>query len=126
MVSFSSEPIETGRIYELIGKEAAGSVLFHYAVAKPMGTKEGTTTSITFEPNGDVERNLAEIAAEMKEHWNLTDVLLFRRKGQVAVGEIISLVAVSSPASEDAFAACRHGLALLKKMPTIRKTEVYE
>jgi molybdopterin synthase catalytic subunit len=41
------------------------------------------------------------------------------------VGEIISLVAVSSPSSEAAFAACGHGLACLKQMPTIIKTEIY-
>jgi len=125
MVSFSSAPIDPERVYDLIGKGAAGSVLFHYAVAKPMGTREGITSHITYESHGDVEQNLEDIAAEMKEQWNLTDVLLLRRQGTVAVGEIISLVAISSSASEDAFAACRHGLARLKKMPTIKKTEVY-
>ncbi|CAG0981879.1 partial molybdopterin synthase catalytic subunit, partial [Anaerolineae bacterium] len=39
------------------------------------------------------------------------------------VGDIISLVAASSPNSEDAFAACRHGIARLKKMTTVCKRE---
>jgi molybdopterin synthase catalytic subunit len=42
----------------------------------------------------------------------------------VEVGGIISLVAVSSPSSEDAFAACRFGIGRLKKMSTIGKKEV--
>jgi molybdopterin synthase catalytic subunit len=42
----------------------------------------------------------------------------------VGVGEIISLVAVSSPSSEDAFAACRFGIGRLKKMGSIAKREV--
>jgi molybdopterin synthase catalytic subunit len=125
MVCFSSKPIDPRQVYDLIGKDAAGSVLFHFAVAKAIDTKLGITTHITYEPNGDVEQGLKDIALEMREKWNLTDVLLLRRQGMVAVGEIISLVAVSSSSSEEAFAACRHGLARMKRMPTIIKTEIY-
>jgi molybdopterin synthase catalytic subunit len=125
MILFTPEPIDPRKAYELIGKKAAGSVLFHFAVAKAMGAKHGITTHITYERNGDVETNLREIETELREKWDLEDVLLLRREGRVSVGEIISLVAVSSPASEAAFAACRHGIACLKRMATIRKTEVY-
>jgi molybdopterin synthase catalytic subunit len=38
-------------------------------------------------------------------------------------GEIISLIGVSSPNSADAFAACQHGIVLLKKMTTFVKKE---
>ncbi|MDD2337046.1 MAG: molybdenum cofactor biosynthesis protein MoaE [Geobacteraceae bacterium] len=125
MVCFSSEPIDPKQVYDMIGKDAAGSVLFHFAVAKAIGAKHGTTTHIDYQQSGDVERNLKDIETEMKENWGVTDVLLLRRQGMVAVGEIISLVAVSSTGSEAAFAACRHGLASLKKMPTIIKSEIY-
>ena len=53
------------------------------------------------------------------------DVLLIRRIGRLGIGDIISLVAASSPNSEDAFASCRHGISRLKKMTTIRKNEIY-
>jgi len=125
MVHFSTEPIDPKRVYEMIGKDAAGSVLLHFAVAKAMDAKHGITSHIDYQPNGDVEGNLKEIENELKEKWDLTDVLLLRRQGMVTVGEIISLVAVSSPGSEAAFAACRHGIACLKKMPTVIKTEIY-
>ncbi len=42
----------------------------------------------------------------------------------MAVGEIISLAAVSYPVCDAAFEACRYGLALLKTMSSIRKTEI--
>ena len=125
MVCFSSDLIDPSRVYDLIGKEAAGSVLFHFAVAKAMGSQQGITSHITYQPNGNVEQNLEDIAGEMKEKWKLTDVVLIRRQGTVEVGEIISLVAVSAPGSEAAFAACRHGIARLRQMPTIIKTEIY-
>ena len=72
-----------------------------------------------------MEQDLKDIAVEMRVKWTLTDVLLLRRQGKVAVGEIISLVAVSSSSSEETFAACRHGLNCMKRMPTIIETEIY-
>ena len=59
----------------------------------------------------------------LKRRWNLEDVPLVRRIGTLDIGEIISLTEVSSPSSNDAFDACRHGLARLKKIATLRKTE---
>lgn len=125
MVFFTSDPIEPGRVFEMVERKDAGSVLFHFAVAKAMESEHGTTSRINYQRNGEVERNLGEIAGELKEKWNLTDVLLVRRQGTVEVGEIISLVAVSAPGSEAAFAACRYGLTCLKQMTTIQKTEFY-
>jgi molybdopterin synthase catalytic subunit len=68
---------------------------------------------------------LEGIVEELKRGGNLEDVLLIRRTGCLAVGEIISLVAASSPNSEDAFEACKHGISRLKKMSTIFKSEKF-
>jgi molybdopterin synthase catalytic subunit len=62
-------------------------------------------------------------ADEMRRGWEITDTLLIRREGKVSVGEIISLVAVSAPGSNDAFESCRDVLARMKKMSSIRKNE---
>lgn len=119
----TEKPLDPGRAFEQIQKKGSGSVLFHYAVVKSRaGEKE--CTGILFERNGDMEAELAEITANIKERWNVDDVLLVRRVGLLKVGDVISLVAVSSPASLDAFEACHFGLERLKKMARIRKTEM--
>ena len=125
MVYVTHDPIDPSRLYAQIGKEAAGSVVFHYAVVKEQGGHGGVTSGIEYATAGDTEGELEEIAAELKERWKLEDVLLVRRVGRLGIGDIISLVAASSPNSEDAFAACRHGISRLKKMTTIRKTETF-
>lgn len=125
MVMISHEPIDPAATYLLLGKEHAGSIVFHYAVVKEQRSHDKATTGIEYLINGDTEAELAEIAAELKEKWKLEDVLLIRRIGRLGIGDIISLVAASSPNSEDAFASCRHGISRLKKMATIKKTEIY-
>lgn len=123
MVMTTCEAIDTRQAYDLIGKRAAGSVVLHFAVVKQSHDPVRPTTGIDYRENGDVEAELAAISEEIRQSCTLEDVLLIRRLGYVGVGEIISLVAASSPNSEDAFVACRYGISLLKKMQTIDKQE---
>lgn len=55
-----------------------------------------------------MEGELTKIAENLKCLWLLENVLLIRRVGCPRTGEVISLVAASSPNSEDVFAACRN------------------
>ena len=121
----SSSPIDPAEVYDTIVKTGAGSVLLHFAVVKPMAAAGGTTESIDYCSIGDSEAELRGIAREMVADFKLEDVIIIRRTGRLNLGDIISLVAASAASSEDAFNACRQGLARLKAMKTIMKEEVY-
>jgi molybdopterin synthase catalytic subunit len=124
MVLITTDPIDTRGAYDLISKRTSGSVLLHYAVVKAQEGKKGVTCHIEYNLAGDAEQELRMIAGEIADSWTIEDILLIRRIGILGVGEIISLVAVSSPASEDAFAACKSGIGCLKKMSSIVKNEI--
>ncbi|MDU0460439.1 MAG: molybdenum cofactor biosynthesis protein MoaE [Geobacteraceae bacterium] len=125
MVSLVENPIDPALAYSSICSAFSGSVVFHYAVVKKQAASDKSTTSIEYRAQGNALAELEGIAGELERGWNLEDVLLIRRTGCLDVGEIISLVAASSPNSEDAFEACRFGISRLKKMSTITKTEKY-
>lgn len=124
MIIVSPHPIDPSQAYGMIGTKGAGSVLLHFAVVKE-NAGDRPTACIDYQANADTEGELAMISADLKERWQLEDVLLVRRVGCLGVGDIISLVAASSPNSEDAFQACQQGIGRLKKMTTIKKTEVF-
>jgi molybdopterin synthase catalytic subunit len=123
MIYVVSEPICPEEIYSRITKSTAGSVLLHYAVVKETPHNEAGTRGVEYCRNGDMEAEMAGIIEQLKSRWKLEDVLLIRRLGCLKTGEIISLIGVSSPNSADAFAACQHGIVLLKKMTTFVKKE---
>ncbi|MBL0225312.1 MAG: molybdenum cofactor biosynthesis protein MoaE [Geobacteraceae bacterium] len=123
MVKLVESTIDPASVYNSICSAFSGSVVFHYAVVKKQAGSGKSTTSIEYKAQGDTLQELEGIAGELERSWKLEDVLLIRRTGCLVVGEIISLVAASSPNSEDAFEACRHGINRLKKMSTIRKAE---
>ena len=125
ILALTREPIDPSTVYDRIGRELAGSVVCHYAVVKKQSGPGGETSSIEFDAAPDAEAELAAIAAALREKWHIEDLVLIRRVGCLGIGDIISLVAVSSPNSEDAFAACRLGIRRLKKMATIVKKERY-
>lgn len=122
MIILTETVIKPDAIYEQIKKNTAGSVVFHFAVVRER-TGDQITNSIDFQSIGDTEDELESISENLKEKWNLEDVLIIRRLGILRVGDIISLVAASSSHRHDAFEACMHGVECLKKMKTIRKTE---
>ncbi|GFE60074.1 molybdenum cofactor biosynthesis protein MoaE [Geobacter sp. AOG2] len=124
MVRISPSPIDPAKIYDLIATTTAGSVVIHYAVVKPQVGIGGTTIYIDYATNGDTEAELRDMAAGLTAEFALEDVLLIRRTGRLRVGDIISLAAVSSPNSGDAFESCKQAISRLKKMKTIVKTEV--
>ena len=125
MVRLVESSIDPASVYNSICSAFSGSVVFHYAVVKKQAGSGKATTSIEYRAQDDTILELEQIAGELERSWKLEDVLLIRRTGCLDVGEIISLVAASSPNSEDAFEACRHGISRLKKMSTIRKTEKF-
>ena len=125
MVKITSEPIDPAKVHELLRSSGAGSVLFHFAVVKPQkGSAGGTTSYIDYGTQGDAEAEMQAIADELAASYSLVDTLLIRRTGRLGLGEVISLAAASSPNSEDAFEACKHGISRLRRMKTIVKNEV--
>jgi len=124
MVKLIANEIDPATVYRLINAEGSGSVVLHYAVVKPMTGPEGTTTCIDYGAGEDTEAELQQISDELMDSFALKDILLIRRSGRLGIGAIISLVAASSPNSDDAFEACRLGIARLKKMKSIVKREV--
>lgn len=122
MIIVTTEPVDTETVFDRIRKSGAGSVLLHYAVVKGR-TGHLSSEGIHFERAGNIEVELSAIEADIRERWNVEDVLLVRRIDTLKVGDVISLIAVSSPASQDAFDACRHGLGRMKSMKTLKKTE---
>ncbi|MBI5483126.1 MAG: molybdenum cofactor biosynthesis protein MoaE [Deltaproteobacteria bacterium] len=125
MVRLVEDQIDPVAVYNSICAAFSGSVVFHYAVVKKLAGSGKSTTAIEYRAQEDSILELEDIARDLESRWSLEDVLLIRRTGCLAVGETISLVAASSPNSEDAFEACKSGVSRLKKISTIHKIEKF-
>jgi len=99
------------------------------AVASFVGTvrhlNEGAgVSSMTLEHYpGMTERALEDICAQARQRWDILDVLVVHRYGELAPGDQIVLVAVTSAHRGDAFAACEFVMDYLKTQAPFWKKE---
>ena len=124
----TSKSINPNDVYKLINSSNAGSVVFHFAVVRGT-TDDKSMNSIEFraaKDSNDIKRELHSISDELRKQFKVDDVLAIRAIGKLNVGDIMALVAVSSPHREPAFDACRYGVERLREMKSIVKQETFK
>ena len=72
------------------------------------------------------ESVMAGIATVLKARYDLHDVAIHHRVGEVDIGEASVVIAVSAPHRQDALAACRDAIDTLKETVPLWKKEIYE
>lgn len=75
---------------------------------------------------GMAERVMSEIAAALKERYDVCEIAIHHRTGRVAIGEASVVIAVSAPHRQDALAACKDAIDTLKEQVPLWKKESYE
>ncbi len=124
MIEVTQNPIDPQSVYERLSREGSGSILINVGVVKPQ-VEGKITKGIQLSPEGNIAGELQSIEEDLRKNWDLTDVILVRRMGDLPVGEIILVAAVSAPGREAAFGACREAIERLKSMKCFRKKELY-
>ena len=72
---------------------------------------------------GMTERHIEAVCREATEKWDVIDVLVMHRYGEISIGEPIVLVAVWSAHRASAFDACRYIINYLKERAPFWKCE---
>ena len=75
---------------------------------------------------GMAEQVMADLAEELKQHYDLCEVAIAHRTGRVDIGGLSVVIAVSAPHRQDALAACKDAIDRLKEIVPLWKKEVYE
>ncbi len=125
MIQVTEHPIETDALFERLCPEGTGSIVVHVGVVKPV-VEERKTQGIRLIPDGDLKGELEKIEHDMREKWNVLDILLIRRIGELRVGETILVAGVTAASKEQAFGACQEAVGMLKKKRGLKKEELYE
>ena len=75
---------------------------------------------------GMTEKHLKEICTEADKNWDLIDILVLHRVGEINIGDPIVLVCVWSAHRAAAFDACRFIMEDLKSKAPFWKQEILE
>ncbi|MDX1371189.1 MAG: molybdenum cofactor biosynthesis protein MoaE, partial [Nitrososphaeraceae archaeon] len=94
---------------------SSGAVVIFTGQVKDNNSDE-KVESIFYEAYGEMVQDvLKKIEKEIFENWNINKFIAIHRIGNIAVGEISIIVAVSSYHRREAFEACSYGIENIKK-----------
>ena len=125
MIEVTDAQIDLNKITDRIAFDGAGSVVVHYGVVKPV--VEGKKTSgIRLMKDGDPEAGLQRLESELRDKYDVIDVLIIRRIGELLIGDLILVAAVAAVSRDVAFKACRELIEGLKLKQGLKKEELFE
>jgi len=124
MIQINAEPVSPQQVLANLKTSNAGSVVIHLGVVRPVS--EGKkVVSIEYQADRQMaERELSSLVSEIQGRWQIDDVALCRRTGQLNFGEVILVAAVAASRHKAAFQACQFAVEQMKNMASIKKREL--
>ncbi len=122
MVKITAKPISPELVVSRVKTDDSGCVVTYVGLIRSH-SRGKVVLSVEYEDvEGRAESRLEEIAAEIRQRWQVNDVAIYHRAGKLKVGDINLVVAVASAHRREGFAACQYAIDRFKhKLPTHKK-----
>jgi MoaE-MoaD fusion protein len=122
----TADPIDVDAVIAEVADDRAGAVATFLGTTR-VRSRGRTVLHLEYEAyEGMAERVMEEIAATLRERYELCRIAIVHRVGRVGIGETSVAIAVSAPHREHALAACKEAIDTLKVDVPLWKKEVYE
>jgi molybdopterin synthase catalytic subunit len=125
-IVITHEPLDPKAITANVRKPSNGAVITFLGTTRAQ-TGDRSVLHLEYEAYEPMASDkLAEIAAEIRDRWEVEDVAIAHRLGRLEIEDISLVVAVASPHRKDAFEACQHSVDRIKEIVPIWKKEYFE
>jgi molybdopterin synthase catalytic subunit/molybdopterin converting factor small subunit len=122
----TAEPLSLDAVVDEVRSERAGAIATFVGTTR-VESRGRTVQHLDYEAyEGMAENVMAELAASLKQRYDLCEIAIHHRTGRVEIGEASVVIAVSAPHRQDALAACKDAIDTLKEQVPLWKKEVYE
>ena len=126
MIVITHDELDTGQVVSEVGDPGAGATVTFVGTTRDntAGRRVLFLEYEAYRPMADDQ--LARVADEMRDRWDLTGVAIHHRLGKLEIGEASLVVAVSSAHRKEAFEACHYSIDRIKQIVPIWKKEFFE
>jgi len=125
LARITAEPLSVDEALAFIADPSSGGSCIFVGTVRDADANGVVVTGLTYESWNDVALDrLHEIADRLRDRWPIRKVALLHRTGDLGVGDVSVVVAVSSAHRAEAFEACREGIEQLKHDVPIWKKEL--
>ncbi len=126
MIEIVSSPIDPGAVTERVRSTRAGAVCTFLGTVREL-TGDRRTVSLRYEAYAEMaEKKMAELEHEARRRWPIIELALVHRVGDLDLGDVSVIIAVSCPHRGQAFEACRWLIDTLKEVVPIWKQESWD
>lgn len=125
-IDISSTPLTVMDCFNMASTpDAGGQVIFVGTVRNQTQGKK--VLKLEFEAYTPMAiKEMQKIGLTLEERWGALKVIIHHRVGELLVGEIAVIIAVSTPHRAAAFEACQYAIDTLKETVPIWKKEFFE
>ena len=125
MIEITAEPIDHAAVTERVRSQLAGAVCTFLGTVREI-TGDRRTVALAYEAYPEMARKkMAELEEEARRRWPVIELALVHRVGDLDLGEVSVVVAVSCPHRQESFEACRWLIDTLKEVVPIWKKEIW-
>ncbi|MCK5240578.1 MAG: molybdenum cofactor biosynthesis protein MoaE [Candidatus Thorarchaeota archaeon] len=124
MIKISDDDFSIDEVMLNTRRPSMGAVVMFLGTVRDM-TKGNQVEKLEFEADYDLAvKELEQIRQEAIDQFEVTDVSIIHRTGELQPGENIVIIAVGAAHRNQAFKGCRYAIDELKKRAMIWKKEI--
>ena len=120
MIKITKKDFSINEVIEKMKKPIIGAVVLFLGIVRDDNIKE-MKIEIYKEI---VESELKKLEFNARKKFDVKDIMIVHRYGELMVGENIVLIAISSAHRKDAFRACEYLIDEIKRVAPIREGEI--
>lgn len=126
MIEITYEALDLNVIVARVAKDSNGAIVTFLGTTRDH-TANRKVLFLEYEAYRPMaDKQLAVVADEIRDKWQVQDVAISHRLGRLEIGEASLAVAVASPHRQDAFEACQYSIDRIKQIVPIWKKEFFE
>lgn len=126
MVEITEEPISPEIMVNRVKTRESGCVVTYVGLIRESSQGKPVLSVEYSDREGQAGNRLKEIADDTKQKWQLSNIAICHRIGELKVGDINLAVAVASAHRQDGFLACQYVIDQFKKRLPTHKKETYQ
>ena len=125
-IKLLDQPLQVLGCLDFVSSPSAGGIDIFVGTVRD-NTKGRKVVHLEFEAYGPMAiSEMQKIAEQAKAKWPVEKIAVHHRIGNLKIGEIAVIIAVSTPHRKASFEACQYAIDTLKQTVPIWKKEIFE
>lgn len=124
-IHITPQPIVVQQVIDLVKTDDSGSINVFIGTVRD-NTQNRQVKKLVFEAYEPMAmKEMGKIVVKTKEHWPINAMAIYHRIGELTIGDVPVVIAVSTPHRKQGFEACQFAIDTLKETVPIWKKEIF-